>query len=384
VASGGSQAGGVAGSMAGTGGAAGAGAESIPPLACNAGERVSLPPEVIANRLSRLFFEEPATDALIESALRDGLETTGAVGCFARNLLEDPRADLGVSGFFGGWLDLAKRPVPLQDPMYVPEFSPELLARAKEASLWYAASITRSGGSFTRLLQDQAVPAASTLLPFYGVSLDGTEDFSMLDLHGERFGILTQLYFLMSRATAAHGSPTQRGAGFSLMLGCAAVPSPPPPLDLGADVPAVFDGTTRAFYASVSDAVCAGCHSYLTFTGFAFEHFDVLGRYRDEEAGEPIDASATLTAIDDTGGAVNGHVEAMRVTAASPIARSCFARHWLTYAVASLAGERRYAPDILLGGADADHVFWRASYDPDFDLREMFVAGVETAAFLAP
>jgi hypothetical protein len=37
-----------------------------------------------------------------------------------------------------------------------------------------------------------------------------------------------------------------------------------------------------------------------------------------------------------------------------------------------------------LDGDDIDHVFRRASYDPEFSLSEMLVAGVETSQFLAP
>jgi hypothetical protein len=42
------------------------------------------------------------------------------------------------------------------------------------------------------------------------------------------------------------------------------------------------------------DPVCAACHSIIDPTGLALENFDAIGRWRDTDAGQPVDASATL------------------------------------------------------------------------------------------
>ncbi|MEJ7609274.1 MAG: DUF1588 domain-containing protein, partial [Bryobacteraceae bacterium] len=39
---------------------------------------------------------------------------------------------------------------------------------------------------------------------------------------------------------------------------------------------------------------CASCHSRIDPLGFALENYDAIGRWRDEEAGKPVDNSATL------------------------------------------------------------------------------------------
>src|SRR6185503_2193444 len=271
---------GANGGTAGDTGVAGTGGGSRPPLPCTEGEPVFLEPEITANHLSRLFFGTIASEELMDRARAVGLATSGAVGCFARAMLDDEQSKVGLSDFFGGWLDLGKRPEPLQDPTLVPAFSPELLLRAKEASVWFAVEAARTDGTLAQLLEDPLVPVDATLAPHYGISAMLGSDFAMFDQGDERAGILTQLYFLMSRTTRAHGSPTQRGAGLSQMLGCTEIS--PPPEDLALDVPTTFEGTTRSWYEnSVSNEVCAGCHAFLTQTGFAFEHFDVLGHYRN-------------------------------------------------------------------------------------------------------
>ncbi|MEI7683996.1 MAG: DUF1585 domain-containing protein, partial [Planctomycetota bacterium] len=39
---------------------------------------------------------------------------------------------------------------------------------------------------------------------------------------------------------------------------------------------------------------CAGCHARMDPIGFAFENFDVLGRYRAKDGDQPIDAAGEL------------------------------------------------------------------------------------------
>jgi hypothetical protein len=74
-------------------------------------------------------------------------------------------------------------------------------------------------------------------------------------------------------------------------------PPPPPPgvpkLDdvKSGDMPA----TLRERLAQHrEDPACAGCHSRIDPLGFALENYDVLGRWRTEDAGKPIDASGKL------------------------------------------------------------------------------------------
>jgi hypothetical protein len=78
----------------------------------------------------------------------------------------------------------------------------------------------------------------------------------------------------------------------------ASPPPPPPP-----DVPALAtedetDGaplTMRdALIKHRANPVCASCHARMDPIGFALEHFDAVGRWRDVDAGKPIDAASEL------------------------------------------------------------------------------------------
>jgi hypothetical protein len=83
---------------------------------------------------------------------------------------------------------------------------------------------------------------------------------------------------------------------------------------------------------------------------------------------------------------VSGHAAAMRALSESLQVRRCFARHYYAYTLASLRDERAYA---TLGEDEQnvdviEYLAARASANEDFDLTELFLAAVETEAFLAP
>ena len=90
-------------------------------------------------------------------------------------------------------------------------------------------------------------------------------------------------------------SPVLRGKWIlDAMLG---TPPPPPP----PNVPrcrsrqASAPQTVRERLAEHrANAVCASCHSRIDPLGFALENYDVLGRWRTEEAGRPIDNEGEL------------------------------------------------------------------------------------------
>jgi uncharacterized protein DUF1588/uncharacterized protein DUF1585 len=78
----------------------------------------------------------------------------------------------------------------------------------------------------------------------------------------------------------------------------ASPPPPPPP-----DVPSLAtedasDGAPLTLREAMTrhraNPACAGCHAKMDPIGFALEHFDAVGRWRDEDAGVPIEAASEL------------------------------------------------------------------------------------------
>src|SRR5690606_23638845 len=85
-----------------------------------------------------------------------------------------------------------------------------------------------------------------------------------------------------------------------------------------------------------ADSVCAGCHRFIDGVGFGFERFDAIGRWRDVEAGRPIDASGDLTDVERLGAGTRAPYHDLPALAAiiadSEAARSCFARQYYRFA----------------------------------------------------
>ncbi|HEX7235895.1 MAG TPA: DUF1588 domain-containing protein, partial [Gammaproteobacteria bacterium] len=96
---------------------------------------------------------------------------------------------------------------------------------------------------------------------------------------------------------AARTSPVLRGK-YVLDNLLASPPPPPPP-----DVPSLAtedktDGAPltlrEAMIRHRADPVCAGCHAKMDPIGFALEHFDAVGRWRDDDGGLTIESRSEL------------------------------------------------------------------------------------------
>jgi hypothetical protein len=91
-------------------------------------------------------------------------------------------------------------------------------------------------------------------------------------------------------------SPVLRGVWvLDSLLG---TPPPPPP----PNVPALDEPQAGAAPKSVRERLerhranpaCGGCHSRIDGLGFALENYDPIGRWRDQDAGQPLDTAGSM------------------------------------------------------------------------------------------
>src|SRR5215475_11875413 len=91
-------------------------------------------------------------------------------------------------------------------------------------------------------------------------------------------------------------SPVLRGAW--ILESILGTPPPPPP----PNVPALEDSHDAAAAKTVRERLtqhranptCAGCHARIDPLGFALDNYDVIGRWRDQDAGKPVDTAGQL------------------------------------------------------------------------------------------
>jgi hypothetical protein len=139
------------------------------------------------------------------------------------------------------------------------------------------------------------------LASFYQVQgqiegLNGSEFQKVAWPDNRRAGILGQAGVLMQGAHIQQSSPVLRGAWVLETLLGTHVPSPPP------DVPPLEKADNKQRGLTMREKLldhrespaCASCHNLMDPIGFGLENFDWLGRWRDEDAGKPVDASGVL------------------------------------------------------------------------------------------
>jgi hypothetical protein len=132
-------------------------------------------------------------------------------------------------------------------------------------------------------------------------------------------------------AKADQTSPVLRGKFVRAQLLC--TPPPPPPPDIVVKPPTVDPrlSTRQRFAQHTEDALCAGCHAFMDPIGFAFEHYDAAGRWRDIDGGQPVDATGMLTGT-DVNGPLDGVPSLAARLASSTQVRDCAATQWFRYA----------------------------------------------------
>jgi len=299
--------------------------------------RYALTSYEIAAELSYLFWGESPDDELWAAAEADELRDPAAIEAHARRMLASPKARAAIDRFTSQWLGTDRLAIVPKDAEVYPQLTPSIRAAMAEEIGRLVVDVTQGGGSLTDLLTAPYTIANPELAAYYGVDAPGAPDasgYGRVDLAGsDRIGgLLGTGALLTTHARANSSSPIHRGKFVRERLLCQ--PLPPPPPGLNAQPPPLDDtSTTRAKYEQhATDAACAGCHGLMDPIGFAFEHFDGIGRFRADEHGLAIDDSGEILETASSDGAFHGLAELSTNLAQSAEVHACFATEWMRWA----------------------------------------------------
>lgn len=297
---------------------------------------IALTPFEIASRLSYLFWNTMPNDALLDAAASGQLANRAQITAQARRMLDDPRARPMVAHFHGQWARTDEISGITREGTAYKAFTPAIAKlQADEAGRFLENVFWNKvdGGNFEALVTSPRSSMNATLARFYGIEGPKTETFEPVTrdaAHHAGFLTLGGVAGLIN-VTADQSSPIHRGVFVRLNLLCDTLPPPPANAAVEPPKPSASLTTRERVAMHRSDPACNGCHLLFDPLGMAFEHFDAVGRFRDQENGKPIDARGELVGT-DVPGSFDGVVGLAQKLKASRQATRCFATQWLRYA----------------------------------------------------
>jgi len=296
------------------------------------GNVVQLGPYDVASRLSYFIWGSMPDQALFDAAEAGKLSADADIAAQARRMLADDKAKDAATAFFREWLEIDQlAPLP-KDAKAYPDYNDDLKAALVSGTEAFARDVLfESGGKLETLLTANYTFSNQTLGKVYGNGATGaTVSKTMVD-PSQRLGLLMEPSFLTLTGSPDGSNPVKRGKAVYTKLLCGVLPPPPP--NVPPAKPATAGGTTRQRFTEHDQNECAkGCHMLMDPIGYAFEHYDGIGRYRTMDNGQPVDSTGTLN-LDGADHSFADAVELTKVLSTSNTVRSCFAKQWFRFAV---------------------------------------------------
>jgi hypothetical protein len=227
-----------------------------------------------------------------------------------RRMLADERSEALVNNFAAQWLFL--RDVEGKDPdLYLfRDFDEGLRAAFTRETELFVNSVLRENRSVLDLLTADYTFLNERLAKHYGVPNIRGSHFRRVTLPAgsHRGGLLSQGSILALTSYSTRTSAVLRGK-YVLENLLASPPPPPPPNVPSLNTEAGGEGKTLTLRDAMirhrANPACASCHARMDPIGFALENYDAVGKWRDDDAGKPIDVKSSLpdgTEVNGLGG----------------------------------------------------------------------------------
>src|SRR6266851_5267489 len=263
-----------------------------------------LDPYALASRLSYFLWGSMPDELLFDIAAEGKLHEPEVLKTLIRRMLRNDRSLDFSERFVEQWLrtrELAADKAP--DPKLFTAYAAdeELRGDIRFQPILFFRELLLRNLSLLNLLESKYTIGTSNIEKLWGIELPLLKtarkqpQWVELPAGSHRGGLLGMPAVLSVSSYPYRSSPVLRGAW--ILESILGTPPPPPP----ADVPALEkQGTTEPksvremLNQHRADAACASCHSRIDPLGFALENYDFIGRWRDQDAGKPIDNRGEL------------------------------------------------------------------------------------------
>ena len=251
--------------------------------------------DAIASWLSFTLLDTVPTTQMIEMASKGEFSKPGTLDWYLPQLMKDVRAKSKLRDFAHSWLHVDHFGDLSKSRERFPEFTPAVAEDLRTSlDCFLAEAFWGESSDFRRLMTSPELWVNAELAAIYGGQAERSDadDWSKVLMGSQkRAGLLTHPYLMAGFSYDAETSPIHRGVFLSRsILGRLLKPPPiavaPVSPDLDPDL------TQRQRVAMQTQAIsCQSCHSMINPLGFSLEHFDALGRRREQAQGRPVDAS---------------------------------------------------------------------------------------------
>jgi hypothetical protein len=251
----------------------------------------------LATRLSFFLWSSIPDEELLDLAARGELSKSDVLEQQVRRMLADERSRSLVTNFAGQWLYLRNLESFTPDGRLFQDFDDNLRQALRQETELFVEEVLRENRSVLDLIRADYTYLNERLARHYCIPHVYGSRFRRvtLDADSHRGGLLRHGSILAVTSYATRTSPVIRGQW--VLKNLLGMPPPPPP----DDVPALENNSVAALLPvrerlkqHRANAACASCHQLMDPVGFSLENFDAVGRWRETDAGQPIDASGSL------------------------------------------------------------------------------------------
>jgi hypothetical protein len=299
----------------------------------------------LATRLAIFLWSSVPDRVLSQIADQGKLQDDEILEQQVRRMIHDRRVTDGLHpGFIGQWLqlDYLDRSAPDAD-RYPQYFQNNLAELMKQELLLFTDVVLVEDRSILEFIDADWGILCQPLAEHYAIGeFPGKKPpsnaappwYRVIFADQRRGGVLTMGKLLTGTSQPTRTSPVHRGKWLlETILG--APPPPPPPNVNNVLKDQIEDGTHKLTVPQLlakhrDNPACYSCHQRIDPLGMAFENFDLIGRWRDTDQDQPIDARGVLV----DGAKFDGIAElkALLISRQQEFVR-CFVEQMLAYAL---------------------------------------------------
>ena len=254
----------------------------------------------LASRLSYFVWSSMPDEELSKLAGEKKLSDPEVLTQQVRRMLKDPKSKALAENFGGQWLTFRDLKTTAQpDRKRFREFTPALRDAMYDEAVELVDSVFRDDRPLLTLIDADYTFLNDVLAKHYGIKDVRGQEMRRVKLPdgSPRGGVLGLGGVLTVTSYPLRTSPVLRGKWvLDEILGAPPPPPPPEVTELPQD-DVQPDGLSfrKRLETHRSRAECASCHARMDPIGFGLENFDPVGRWRTEQAGQPVDAGGELT-----------------------------------------------------------------------------------------